>query len=107
MSVTEQPTITKGLTQNFTKVTFWPDLKRFQMTRFEDDIISLFTKRVYDIAGVTDGRVKVELNGKPIEIKTFVEYTDLYLSTVENKSLPKVIEKKSDRWEVVCSLSDG
>lgn len=67
----------------------------------------MLTKRVYDIAGVTDSRVKVELNGSPVPVKTFSDYTSLYLSTVENKTLPKVVEKKSDRWEVVCSLSDG
>lgn len=77
------------------------------MQRLDEDIVSLFTKRVYDIAGVTESKVKVELNGQSIPVKTFVDYTDLYLSTVENKTLPKIIEKKSDRWEVVCSLSDG
>ena len=77
------------------------------MQRLDEDIVSLFTKRVYDIAGVTDSKVKVELNGQSVPVKTFVDYADLYLSTVENKTLPKIIEKKSDRWEVVCSLSDG
>lgn len=107
MSVTEPPLISKTQTPNFTKVTFWPDFKRFRMTGFEEDIISLFTKRVFDIAGVTDGRVRVELNGQQVPVKTFLDYSDLYLKTAENKALPKVIEKKSDRWEVVCSLSDG
>lgn len=69
--------------------------------------MALLSKRVYDIAGVTDGKVKVELNGLPVPVKTFTDYADLYLSTHENKTLPKIIEKKTDRWEVVCSLSDG
>lgn len=77
------------------------------MQAFDDDIVALFTKRVFDIAGVTEGKVKVVLNGNPIPVRNFVDYTDLYLSTSENKTLPKVIEKKSDRWEVICSLSDG
>ena len=107
MSVTEAPVIQQAVTQNFTKVTFWPDFKRFKMKELDQDILALFTKRVYDIAGVTDGKVKVELNGNQVPIKNFIEYADLYLKTVENKTLPKVIEKRSDRWEVVCSLSDG
>jgi len=32
---------------------------------------------------------------------------DRYLKSDENKELPKIYEKKSERWEVVCSLSDG
>jgi hypothetical protein len=31
----------------------------------------------------------------------------MYLENEENKDLPKIIEKKIDRWEVVASLSDG
>ena len=31
MSVTQQPVIEKQVTQNYTKVTFWPDLERFKM----------------------------------------------------------------------------
>jgi DNA topoisomerase-2 len=66
-------------------------------------------KRVYDLAGITDKRVKVKLNGQEVGCKDFSSYVDLYLKTVETKELPKIIETKnpSDRWEVICSLSDG
>jgi len=77
------------------------------MAKLDSDIISLFSKRVYDIAGITEGKVKVKLNGKDLTINNFNSYVDLYLGTKENKSLPKIVEKKSDRWEVICSLSDG
>jgi DNA topoisomerase-2 len=75
----------------------------------DDDIIALMTKRVYDLAGVTPASVKVKLNDKAIDIKNFDKYADLYLQTRENAELPKIIEKSpsSDRWEVICSLSDG
>ena len=79
------------------------------MEKLDDDIISLMKKRVYDLAGITDKRVKVSLNGNPVNCKDFPSYVDLYLNSVENKDLPKIAESKnpSDRWEVICSLSDG
>ena len=68
------------------------------MQQMDADIVSLLTKRCYDLAGVTESKVKVFLNSKRIEIKTFPEYCDLYLTNEENKELPKIIETKSDRW---------
>ena len=92
---------------DFTKVSFRPDLARFNMQRLDDDTVSLLTKRVYDLAGVTDARVRVQLNGKTIDCKNFVQYADYYLQNEENKELPKVVEAKTDRWQVVFSLSEG
>ena len=78
------------------------------MTHLDEDIVSLLTKRVYDLAGVTPAAVKISLNGTNIEVKNFNSYVDMYLTTQENKDLPKIVEKcTSDRWEVICSLSDG
>jgi hypothetical protein len=36
------------------------------MQKMDTDIVSLFTKRAYDLAGVTDKKVKVFLNGQRI-----------------------------------------
>ena len=78
------------------------------MTHLDNDIVSIMTKRVYDLAGVTPASVRVKLNGKSIEIKNFNSYVDLYLQTEEHKELPKIIEKTTSyRWEVIASLSDG
>lgn len=77
------------------------------MTRLDPDIVALFTKRAYDMAGCTDSKVRVLLNGKQIGIKSFPEYVDLYLKNEETKTLPKITQAKSERWEVICSLSDG
>ena len=110
MGVREEPVITENKSQlDYTCITFKPDLRRFGMERLDDDIIALMTKRVYDLAGVTPASVKVKLNDKAIDIKNFVSYADLYLQTKDNAELPKIIEKtpSSDRWEVICSLSDG
>lgn len=80
------------------------------MVCLDEDIVSLLTKRVYDLAGITPTSVKVKLNGKLIDINNFLTYCDLYLKNDETKTLPKIIEKPSEpssRWEIVASLSDG
>jgi DNA topoisomerase-2 len=108
MSQKEEPTITDDPSVfDYTCITFRADLKRFKMQSLDNDIVALFTKRAYDMAGVSDRRVQVKLNGKLLQIKDFKDYCDLYLNAEEHKELPKIVEQKSDRWEVICSLSDG
>ena len=51
---------------NYTYISFSPDLKRFKMEILNEDIVSLMSKRVYDIAGNFAGKLKVFLNGKLI-----------------------------------------
>jgi len=55
MSTREEPKITdyKDKEGDFTCVTFRPDLKIFKMDHLDEDIVSLMTKRVYDMAGTT------------------------------------------------------
>lgn len=105
MSRHSEPTITK-LTrkENYTCVTFFPDLARLGMRQLDNDIVSLMYKRAYDLAGCTGRNVKVVLNGKQLEVKNFSAYVDLYLG---GKSLPKLYETVNSRWEVAVSVSDG
>lgn len=86
MGKKSEPVITKcSKSDNWTKVSFKPDLGKFGMTHLEDDVVALMSKRVFDIAGCLGKTVKVELNGKRIPIKSFTDYVDLYL-TAANKS---------------------
>lgn len=50
------------------------------MTCIDDDTISLLSKRVYDLAGITASSVKVYLNNKKINITSFQAYCDMYLN---------------------------
>jgi DNA topoisomerase-2 len=93
--------------EDFTCVTFKPDLKRFSMEELEDDIVALFEKRAHDIAALTAGKVRVTLNGRRLELKSFGQYVDMYLKTQEHRDLPKITQPPSDRWEVICTTSDG
>ncbi|KAL5543375.1 hypothetical protein UlMin_007159 [Ulmus minor] len=105
------PAITKCKDgDNWTKVTFKPDLEKFKMTHLEEDVVALMKKRVVDLAGCLGKTVKVELNGRRVPVKSFQDYVDLYLNSAKkNKdiNLPRIVEKVNDRWEVCVSLSDG
>lgn len=64
--------------ENWTKVSFKPDLSKFNMSHLEDDVVALMKKRVVDLAGCLGKTVKVELNGSRVPVKNFEEYVDLY-----------------------------
>ncbi len=109
MSVKHEPEIKKYRKEDFTCVTFEPDLERFRMKNLDDDIIALMTKRVFDMAGVTPAKVKVYFNDKQIEVKNFSNYVDMFIESKcnDDDSLPKVYEQPHERWEVAASLSEG
>lgn len=56
--------------EEWTRITFTPDLARFNMTCIDDDIYALLCKRVYDMAG-TVRDIKVTLNEEKLKIKGF------------------------------------
>jgi DNA topoisomerase-2 len=51
MSVAEEPIISVAKDDDFTQITFVPDLSKFRMTQLDDDTIALLARRAYDIAG--------------------------------------------------------
>lgn len=108
MKVKQKPVIKKKkAARGFAKFTFTPDLKRFGLSELTDDIISLFEKRAYDVCACTPLKVKVVYNDKPIEIKSFDKYVDLYIG---NKTeTPRVHDiSKCGRWEISVAVShDG
>lgn len=89
MGKKSEPVITKcSKNESWTKVTFKPDLNKFNMAELENDVVALMSKRVVDIAGCVrkvmhSGRkLKVELNGQPILVNSeFSDYADLYLTS--------------------------
>lgn len=100
MDVIDAPIIEKYSDEEFTRITFKPDLKRFKMTELDNDILSLLYKRVYDMCG-TLKNVKVYLNGTLLQISDFKDYIKLYLDTEE--IIHAVI---NPRWEVAFAVSD-
>ncbi|KAK8945392.1 DNA topoisomerase 2 [Platanthera guangdongensis] len=106
-----EPSITQCKEKdNWTMITFKPDLEKFNMTHLEEDVVALMKKRVVDLAGTLGKTVKVELNGQKIPVKTFADYVNLYLESASKSRpdpLPRILEKVNDRWEICVSLSDG
>jgi DNA topoisomerase-2 len=74
MSDKSEPKITTCKpNENWTKVSFKPDLAKFNMNHLESDVVALMSKRVLDIAGCLGKGCKVEL-------KSFQDYVGLYLN---------------------------
>jgi DNA topoisomerase-2 len=100
-----EPVITKTDAEDYTQVTFWPDFPKFGMTSFEDDILSLMTRRAYDLAGTTHKTQKVKLNGTLLPITTFAEYVELYPTLGEEKKNSSYA-RVNERWEVCVRMSN-
>ena len=111
--------------EDFTKITFEPDLDKFNMTSLDKDTVALLNRRAFDIAACCKG-VKVFLNGesvvvsvvpglkifflgKRLPVKTFKDYVDHYIKDVKDddgNALKVVYDQCGARWEVAVTVSD-
>ena len=65
---------------DYVKVSFIPDYTRFGMPEGLDDAhYKIFKKRIYDLCGVIDEKVKVTLDGEKIKLNNFSDYANMYL----------------------------
>jgi len=90
--------------KDYTKVTFYPDFEKFGMQGLDQDILDLMTKRVYDLAGCSDKKVKVFLNNQEVKVKNFRDYVKLY---VHDETVPLMFDIPHPRWEVAVTISEG
>jgi DNA topoisomerase-2 len=101
------PKITANKGNDYVCVTFYPDLARFKMTSLDEDIVSLMTKRVYDIAAsccfLSGNKLNVYLNNQKIVLKNFSDYLALY----EGLPAPIAFERVNEHWEVGIGVSDS
>ncbi|XP_077315975.1 DNA topoisomerase 2-alpha isoform X2 [Lithobates pipiens] len=94
--------------EDYTCITFQPDLSKFSMQILDKDIVALMARRAYDVAGSSKG-VKVFLNGKKLPVTGFRSYVDMYVKDKvdETGNALKVIhELVNDRWEVCLTMSE-
>ncbi|KAM7370981.1 hypothetical protein PAMP_010487 [Pampus punctatissimus] len=94
--------------EEFTCITFRPDLTKFKMSILDKDTVALMTRRAYDIAGSTKG-VRVFFNGKKLPITGFRNYVDMYLKDKTDElgdTLTVVHEVVNERWEVCLTMSE-
>lgn len=118
MSKAGKAKITKNArNEEYTRVTFKPDLKRFGMDSIDEDTVALLKKRVFDMTG-TVKNVKVHLNDERLKTKNFRQYVDMYIDSVTAEAAdtsggaaqtkPTVVyEAVNDRWEVAFAISEG
>lgn len=97
------PIIKKCKKKPYTEVTFKPDYERLGMTGLSQDMISLFKRRVYDIAAVTDKKVKVWFNDSLVPVQTYQHYVDMYIGP--KTQTKRVYESANDRWEYAVCLA--
>jgi DNA topoisomerase-2 len=116
LSARTEPKITELKTdkQTYTKITFKPDLVKFKLNNLTDDIIALMSKRVIDMAGISN-KVKIYLNDKKIDVNNFKKYINLYElnidkstsdndsesnSNTENELKEVLLYEETDRWKL-------
>lgn len=101
LTVIHPPKITKCRGKPYTSVTFNPDFNRLGIQNFSADMLSLFKRRIYDIAAVTDKKVKVRFNGDTLPVKNFQQYVDMYIGSKSETN--RIYEESNERWEyAVC-----
>ncbi|KAK1173443.1 DNA topoisomerase 2-beta-like isoform X2 [Acipenser oxyrinchus oxyrinchus] len=108
MTKTSEPKIKYFDGDDYTCITFQPDLPKFKMEKLDKDTVAILTRRAYDIAGSCKG-VKVMFNGKKLPVNGFRSYVDLYVKDKLDETgvaLKVVNESVNDRWEVCLTMSE-
>ena len=77
MSETSEPLVKEQPGEEFTRVTFEPDLTRFGVEKLDSDMVAIISRRAFDIAATMRG-VKVYLNGMKIPVDSFKDYVCLF-----------------------------
>ncbi|CAH6421767.1 DNA topoisomerase 2 [uncultured virus] len=76
---------------------FTPDYPRFGINGLTEDIVNLFTKRVYDIAACTPSNVNVYLNEQLLGTNHFLDYIKLFFES----ELPNLVfDDSNPRWKI-------
>ena len=94
------PKITECKKKPYTTVEFIPDYARLGMKGLSEQMIQLFQRRVYDIAGLTPKEVKVKYNDDVLTVKDFTTYVKMYTDQ-------DVIFETHERWSYAVCLNDS
>ena len=103
MKVISKPKISDYSGKPYTKITWISDFNRFGIEEYSDDMINLMIRRVYDIAGITDKSVSVYLNKKKLSVKSFLDYSKMYLGD-ETIVYEELIDNNIP-WKIGVTLS--
>lgn len=114
MSKMGKAKITDQKSDDYTKVSWKADYKRFGMDGIDDDFEAMVKRRTYDMAGTLRG-VKVYLNGDRVKVTSFAKYMEMYTKAIsrdqgkseDDKEKDVIITDKHDRWDIGFAVSDG
>ena len=101
MSRKDEPIITKLKTSQYTIIKYIPDYNKLKLDGLSDTMIKIMEKRAYDVASFAID-ANVFFNSKKLDIKSFKQYSGMYIS----EDLKSVYEKVNDRWEIVVCLNE-
>ncbi|KAI5306470.1 hypothetical protein KEM56_000756 [Ascosphaera pollenicola] len=98
---------------DFTKVSFKPDYKRFGMEGIDDDFEALVARRVYDLAGTS--KCAVKFNGVRVPVRNFKKYMEMFTKAIKKERGEEAVNDKTEiiteqpdpRWEIGFAVSDG
>ena len=93
--------ITKTDKKSYTKISWIADFNRFGIDGYNEDMIKIMKRRVYDLCGVTNNNVNIYLNGSKLKIKNFTGYSKLYLNDNTN-----IIVEDNNRWNICIIVTD-
>lgn len=89
MKTTKKPKVrtmnsTKTI-KGFTKINYFPDFERFNLTGYNEEIISLYTRYIIDTAMLCP-KVKIYFNDTLINVNNIIAYSKLYMKTDKYES---------------------
>ncbi|KAL4133118.1 hypothetical protein PRIC2_003440 [Phytophthora ramorum] len=90
--------------KDFTKVSFSPDLEKFEMEKLTASMTRVLKKRVFDVAGCLSD-VEVTLNGKKVPISGFESYIQAFCHSTTTAPASKTTKPK-DSVDEGSSSSD-
>ena len=98
-----KPIVKDSSKESYTQISFIPEYNRFGYKGLTSDLMSLFSKRVYDLAICTNKNVNVYLNGEKLNCKDFQKYVKMYYE-FEPKS--SILFESGSRWKL-CAIFDN
>lgn len=101
MTTIGAPRISKTSSKGFTEVRWIPDFSYFGLDGYSKEMVSLFTRYIYDASMLTG--VSVYLNGKKLQVKTLKDYAKLYMSPDFNSK--EILCLSSKECQVVLTPS--
>ena len=82
MEIADPPQISDAPnTSDFTEIRFRPDFSLFGLTGLDADCLALLRRRVLDVAGVSDGGIRVYFNGQRQPVRDFKQFVAAFAVT--------------------------